>query len=158
MIIILLIYFIIGLSISSDSTDVVSICLGGELSLTCIINASFLQWNINIPHYNQGQTSITRLFSTNRVTNIAETFTINETDFGISKTSDRGAVTLVSTLSITNVSVGLNGTLIQCMEVDGTMNPTLKLFSTTINVRRDQFGRLITINYLGDTYKLFFLN
>ena len=49
----------------------------------------------------------------------------------------------------------LNGTLIQCMEVDGTMDPTLKLFSTTINVRRDQFARLITINYLGDTSKLF---
>ena len=43
------------------------------------------------------------------------------------------------------------------MEVDGTMDPTLKLFSTTINVRRDQFARLITINYLGDTSKLFFV-
>ena len=132
-----------------------SIFIGGELSLTCIINASFVQWNITIPHYNQGPTSITYLFSTNRVTNIAETFTINETDLGISKTSDRGALPLVSTLSITNVSIGLNGTLIQCMEVDGTMDPTLKLFSTTINIRRDQFGSLITFNYLGDTSKLF---
>ena len=135
--------FFIGLSISS--TDVVSVCLGGQLSLACTINTSFIQWNINIPHY---PALITYLFSTNRVTNIPETFTINETDFEILKTSNRGAVPLVSTLSITNVSVGLDGTLIQCMEVDGTMDPTLEVFSTVINISTVQFGRLLyTVNY-----------
>ena len=43
------------------------------------------------------------------------------------------------------------------MEVDGTMDSTLKLFSTTINVRRDQFGSLITFNYLGDIHPNYFL-
>ena len=128
---------IIGLSISS--TDVVSVCLGGQLSLTCTVNASFIQWNINIPHFNPA--SITRQYSKFRVTTIADTFTINETDFDILKTSDRGAVPIVSTLSITNASIGLNGTLVQCMEVDGTMDPTLEVFSATINISTVQFGR-----------------
>ena len=117
-----------------------SVCLGGQLSLTCTINASFIQWNLNIPHFSPP--SITHLFSTNRVTDISETFTINEIDFEILKTSDRGVVPIVSTLSITNASTGLNGTLIQCMEVDGTMDPTLEVFSTTIYVSTVQFGRL----------------
>ena len=120
-----------------------SVCLGGHLSLTCVINASFIQWNIMIPHF--GLASITHLFSIYRVTTIAETFTINETDFDILKTSDRGAFPLVSTLSITNASVGQNGTLIQCMEVDGTMDPSLEVFSSTINVI--PFGRFKLICY-----------
>ena len=50
-------------------------------------------------------------------------------------------------------SCGLNETLVQCIEVDGTEGPSLEVFSTIVNISIVQFGRFIsntivyTMNY-----------
>ena len=46
---------------------------------------------------------------------------VNTTLFNFTRTSTQGASPLVSTLTIDSVSTALNGTVVECFEVDGPM-------------------------------------
>lgn len=46
---------------------------------------------------------------------------VNSTPFNFSRTSTRGVTPLISTLTTVSMSNDLNGTVVECLEVDGPM-------------------------------------
>jgi hypothetical protein len=49
-------------------------------------------------------------------------FEVNSTIFTLIRNSSRGALPLIATLFIEPVIIGLNGTIVNCMEVGGSMS------------------------------------
>ena len=107
--------------------------VGDPLQLTCTATAfiQFLQWSITVVD-DQGRLEEITAFSNSRDTTQALTqITVNSTTFTFIRSSAQGATPLISTLSIDLVSIGLNGTVVRC--VDAAMNSST-LASTTIQI------------------------
>ena len=70
----------------------------------------------------QGTLEDITTFSNSRDTSQQVTsITVNSTTFTFMRSSARGASPLKSTLSIDSVSIGLNGTVVNCTEEEGSM-------------------------------------
>lgn len=96
------------------SPEILSVCPGDDISLTCSINTTFVEWSVTVP----GQLPLTRLFSVSTLTTIMpQNIRLGDsTVFEIIKISDVGVFPLVSTLynSSSYESAILNRTLIKC--------------------------------------------
>lgn len=97
-----------------------SVCLGGQLSLNCSTNETVLQWTIAIPQY---QVPLLRLISALNPTSIRvdPLHIVDVAEFHFLRTSI--SPRLVSMIQIENVTVGLNGTRVEC-SYGGEMNVT----------------------------------
>ena len=95
--------------------------VGDPLQLTCTTSVEFIKWSI---------LHITAVQINSRDTNQIKHIKDHNTTFTFTRSSAQHASPLISTLSIDSVSFGLNGTVVQCMDV---MNPTTSA-STTIQV------------------------
>ena len=98
----------------------VSVCLGGQLSLTCHThsNGTLLTWDITIPSHSESEI---RFFSS--IGNLTEShLTVGETVFQFIRTS---LSPLMSTMVINTITTSLNGTRVDCYDVD-------KLVSTAV--------------------------
>ena len=106
-------------------------CAGGNISLTCTIHATIVEWSVTAPH----QHSLTRLLSINTRTTVRETIPVSGiVEFKIIKVSNRGDLPLVSTLFANNVSAGVNGTLIKCGEESHESLNTLMGMEMIVNI------------------------
>jgi hypothetical protein len=85
-----------------------SVCLGGELTLNCSTNETVLEWEIVIPHRAPDTRHITTGPATIRVDPLNVT---NVAKFHFMRIS---ISPLVSMIRIDNVSIGLNGTRVEC--------------------------------------------
>jgi hypothetical protein len=85
-------------------------CVGQQLEVTCTTNETALLWNF-VPHLinNQG-VSVQRewLIASEDLTQQLQQFTINSTSFAFARTSMQHESPLVSKMTITNSSTGLN--------------------------------------------------
>ena len=98
------------------------VCKAGQLELTCTITMNqVLDWNITVPG---NATNIRRFVSTSSVSTEIQ---INSTRFIFSRTSDLDADPLVSTLLISSLGDGLNGTEVNCVVGD-------TMLSTVVNI------------------------
>ena len=119
----------------SRSAEVLTVCAGGDISLTCTINATIVEWSVTAPHRH----SLTRLLSINTRTTVRETIPVSGiVVFEIIKVSNRGDLPLVSKLSANNVSAGVNGTLIKCREESHESLNTSMGMETIVNIILDR--------------------
>jgi hypothetical protein len=116
-------------------TTVAPVCQeGDQFELTCTNNAgNFLLWRL--PAYNeQGRFQVyERNINAVDRSQQASTLTLNSTAFMFMRNSTQGMTPLISTLVISSVSTALNGTTIQCMDVDTsvTASTTIHIFDGT---------------------------
>ena len=108
---------------------VAPVCSGDQLELTCTITGSFLGWRFSV--FRENATTATE-FSRNIIPSGSASaamsqFVLNSTTFDVSRTSAEDTMPLMSRLLINPVSNSLNGTVVNCEDVD-----TSELSSTTI--------------------------
>ena len=112
---------------------VVPVCdVGGPLQITCTARVEFQRWSIL--RFNE-QGILEKI--TNDVTinsrdpyNQMTPAVVNSATFTFIRSSAQEDSPLISTLSIDSVNIGLNGTIVQCMDVANPMT----LASTTIQI------------------------
>ena len=101
-------------------------CSGDELELTCTITGELLQWRFSVIRGND--TAATHFSRTITSTGLAMlNLTVNSTVFNFSRISAHNSMPLMSRLVISPVSNGLNGTVMNCVDVH-----TREVSSTTI--------------------------
>ena len=95
--------------ISTVSMSVVSVCPGGQQTLTCHTNMTVLIWSVTLPNFQQPEM---RFIDSLGSADSQATFTINHTVFQFLRTS---VSPLISTVVIDNVATTLNGTRVDCL-------------------------------------------
>ena len=103
--------------------------VGDPLQLTCTASVEAgIKWSV----FNQVNEQIVSdvLITIQSANNQRTTITVNSIMFNFVRTSAQGASPLVSTLSIDTVSIGLNGTVVNCGDLSNPMTST----STTIQI------------------------
>ena len=113
----------VGAALISPSGDVL-VCRGANyLELTCTVTTeTLLQWSLLLVN-NEG---ISRIY-TRHITSIdmsqqISQLTVNSSVFHFSRTSLQGDLPLTSSLITNSISLGLEGTVVNCTEVGITMN------------------------------------
>lgn len=101
----------------------------------CGTNNTFLEWAIKFPQYESLCTYLFIYGLSFRVKNIRKYITITCT-----KTSERGLIPLMSTVTIDNVSNDLNGTVINCTGLSYSVRERISV--TVIHV----YGKIIYIS------------
>lgn len=112
-------------------SDIATVC-HGELSVTCSVNASFLEWIVTFPHF---KPSVMRLISSSSLDGVLlMPQTVNNTVFHFFKLSNRRALPLISRILIKNVSTDLNTSNVTCKEVNNLINDTQRTLVTTVHI------------------------
>ena len=114
-----------------SSATIAPVChVGDPLQLTCTASVAFLQWSLRVVN-EQGRDEIITMFITvSAPSNQPMPIVVNSTTFTLRRISAQFASTLISTLSIDSVSIGLNGTVVNCMDPGNIMTSA----STTIQI------------------------
>ena len=105
------------------------------LEINCTAPVQNLKWNIYQPNehgFLQEVTPVVKITSLDE--NQMRQRTINSSTFTFVTSSAPGASSLISTLSIDSVSIGLNGTVVQCADVANPMTPAstiIQIIGTT---------------------------
>ena len=96
--------------------EVVHVCPGGQLNLTCKTNESYMEWNVTLSQY---QRLSRHILSRSGISQSIVQIWIDESNiFNISGVIDESlALPLVSVMFSDNVTASINGTLISCTEV-----------------------------------------
>ena len=105
-------------------TMVAPVCrVGDQLNITCTSSVEFIEWSIMLIYNDLGTPeNITELYvGSSGTSQQVPPITVNSTTFTFKRDSPQGASTLISTLSIDSVNIGLNGTIVRCMEVGNLM-------------------------------------
>ena len=87
-------------------------CAGDQLEFFCSTEERFLEWGIVTP-----QKYLSRLVPASAIAQELEPLFINDTVVNVTKTSSIGMQTLMSTLLIGNVTIDLNGTIVNCSQI-----------------------------------------
>ena len=114
------------------------ICPGEQTTLMCSTNHTFLEWNIS----SFRETETRTIYNLDRNPTIAP-IAMNSADFTFSRVSSSGALPLVSTMMIMNVTSNLEGTIITCTGLNSSFVPSVVLM-TTIHVYDMDVGMLLT--------------
>lgn len=94
------------------------VCQGGQLTLLCSTNRSFIEWNVTVSMND----SKTRLISSS--TDIVAPLILHQNLFNISVNNDHRSSILLSALMVESVTVDLNGTIIRCTDVGSSLSET----------------------------------
>ena len=112
---------------NSGSLNTPLVCPGEQLTLECqsfLQNDFILGWNVYVPYRNK---TYPKLFSKVGVRDNITVEIESMVTLSFNRTSESGDLPLVSQLSITNVSVNLNETRINCTERNNDNNNTRAL-------------------------------
>ena len=110
---------------------VAPVCRVGEpLQITCTASVEFIKWNILQANEQGTLVEATSAQINSRDANQMSHIVVNSAEFTFTRTSARGDSSLISTLSIDSVSIGLNGTVVRCSDVGNPMTSA----STTIKI------------------------
>ena len=101
--------------------------VGDHLNLTCTASVEFITWSVTVVD-GQGRDEEINIFST--TSHQSMPIVVNFTTFTLIRNSPQSVLPLIVTLSIDSVSVGLNGTVVNCTD---TRNSTTSA-STTIQI------------------------
>ena len=106
-----------------------SACLGEQLELTCDTTGNFLEWSFNLIYENgTSRRSMLTIQSIGESDQMHQ-FRINSITFTSIRISTRGSLPLMSNLTISPVTRGLNGTPVNCEDQE-----TGELSSTVISI------------------------
>ena len=101
--------------------------VGDHLNLTCTASVEFITWSFTVMT-EQGREDKITIFSTTSHQSMPTV--VNSTTFTLMRNSPQSVLPLIVTLSIDSVSIGLNGTVVNCID---TRNSTTSV-STTIQI------------------------
>ena len=136
-----IIFLCIGMVILSPMS-VAPVCqVGDPLQLTCTASVQFIKWSIlqvNDQGKLEGPTTSVQINSLDD--NQISQRVVNSSMFTFTRTSTERILPLVSTLSIDSVSIGLNGTVVNCSNVS---NPMISASTTIQIVDISQISELI---------------
>ena len=98
--------------------SVISLCPGMKLAILCnstdvMSSLGILQWNVTLSHNAVTAEDVTTRSVAPSSPQMVQ-LTISNIVFDITRDSTDGTVPVVSTLSVTNVTVALNGTIVEC--------------------------------------------
>ena len=97
---------------------VASVCHVGDplINLTCTASVEFISWSFTVVNQ-QGRDEEVTIFSTSRApSQQSMPIIVNSTTFTLIRNSAQNVLPLISTLSISSVSVSLNGTVVNCVD------------------------------------------
>ena len=112
--------------------------VGDQLNLTCTASVDFLEWSISLVNEQGILEEITAYSNSRDTSQQVPPIRVNSTMLTFTRSSAQGDLPLISTLSIDSVSIGLNGTVVYCMEVGGSMTSA----STTIQISSESHNHL----------------
>ena len=100
------------------------VCSGGQLELMCTTGGSALDWRFRV--FLENETTITdirRVFvSSDPASAAMSLLMVNSMLFNFSRTSARGSLPVESTLVIGPVSDNLNGTVVNCIDLNWSLH------------------------------------
>ena len=106
------------------------------LQLTCTSSVEFIRWNV----FQANEEVIKSVQINSRDTNqMPRNIVVNSATFNFMRRSAQGVSPLISTLSINSVSIGFNGTVVRCSDVE---NPTTSASTTIQVINIHQIGKL----------------
>ena len=114
--------------------------VGDTLNLTCTASVDFIRWSIRLVNEFGRLEEITVTSNSEDESQQMTQRTVNSTTFTFMRSSAQRDSPLISTLSISSVSVSLNGTVVHCMEIGGSMSD-----STTIYIIEISNSEIITM-------------
>ena len=127
--------------VTMSPMSVAPVCdVGDPLQLICTASVEFIRWSIMVVNDQGIIEEITVNINSGDTSQQMSQRLVNSTTFIFMRSSAQNRP-LVSTLSIDSVSTGLNGTVVHCVEVGGSMASA----STTIQIRNS--GLYIDHNY-----------
>ena len=97
-----------------------SVCPGAQLSFSCSTNLTYLEWNVTVFQSGTPHSRTLLVFSTSFFT---FPLFVNGHSFGVTRDSASGALPIVSTLTVVDATVDLNGTTIHC-STEERISPT----------------------------------
>ena len=118
--------------------------IGDPLQLTCTTSVEFVSWSI-LRVNEQGMLEraiIDEPINSRDMHQLTETTVNDLATFTFMRISARNAVPLVSTLSIDSVSIGLNGTVVNCTDTRNRGGSVISA-STTIQIVDTSQGELL---------------
>ena len=104
--------------------------VGDQLQVTCTASVEFIRWSLVVVNEHGMDEEITVSRNSRDPNPEPKERIINSTMFTFSRTSAEDALPLISTLSINSVSIGLNETVVGCMDANNPMTSA----STTIYI------------------------
>ena len=111
------------------------VCSGGQLELMCTTGGIALEWRFRL--FLENETIVTDIprvfFSSDSASAAISRLMVNSTLFSFSRTSARNSLPLESSLVIGPISDHLNGTVINCIDLESLQN----LSTTVVIIRRD---------------------
>ena len=115
---------------TSSPMTVAPVCrVGDTLNLTCTAYVELIIWSFTVVNQQGRDEEITKFISYRARANQTMAIEVNSTTFTLRRISTQGTLPLISTLSIDSVSIGLNGTVVNCVNA---INSTST--STTIQI------------------------
>ena len=119
-----------------SSPGMALVCSGDQLELTCTTSGSILEWAFVLIPENAAARTYTK-----GLTQTPEPLLIDSVKFTFSRLSPPNKLPLISTLVINFVSVDLNGTEMNCTDVQ--ISETVSTIITTVTITKDLIeGRL----------------
>ena len=104
-----------------------SVCPGTQLSFRCNTNLTYLEWNVTVFQLGTPHSRTLLVFSTSFFT---FPLFVNGHSFRVTRDSASGALPIISTLTVEDATVDLNGTTIHCTEERSP--PTTEALSSTL--------------------------
>ena len=128
--------------------EVVYICPGGQLDITCKTNATFIEWNVTVPQYQRSSRYVLSSFGTPQ--SIGRLRIDESNIFSVSKLFDENlTLPLASVMFSDSVTDPINGTLITCTDyhsldsnLDVWITETLSTRLHIIEPGAPSYGRL----------------
>ena len=95
----------------------VSVCPGAQLSFSCSTNLTYLEWNVTVFQSGTPHSRTLLVVSTSYFT---FPLVVNGHSFGVTRDSASGTLPIISTLTVINATIDLNGTNVYCTEMGST--------------------------------------
>ena len=110
-----------------SSSGAVLMCMGEQLTFICTTDREFIEWNVTVLHLEE-RSSRTRLVLTQTL--VTRPLVINMMIFDITRISIIGSLSLISTLTVANVTTDVNGTEMNCTDIGNSLAETSSSVAT----------------------------
>ena len=106
--------------------------IGDQLNLTCTATTEsaeviFIEWSVRLVNKQGILEEITASSNSDDASQAVTPIMVNSTTLTFMRSSARGVLPLISTLSIDSVSIGLNGTVVYCKEVGNAVSTSIQI-------------------------------
>ena len=106
-------------TVTLSPPGVAPVCSGGQLDLMCTITGGYLQWRFSVSRGFNDLLPLRRIIQASFTDEESMTqLLVNSTMFNFSRTSAQDSLPVMSKLVISPVNDSLNGTVVNCIDLD----------------------------------------